>query len=50
MKDKNDIMVKDIKDILDTVPKNDSLTQAINIMYLIRGNKKKYFRIVDREN
>ncbi len=50
MLDKDDIMVKDIKEILDNIPDNDSLSQAINIMYQIRGHKDKYFRIMDVEH
>ena len=49
MKDKDDIMVKDIKEILEEIPDNDSLSTAINIMYQIRGNKDRYFRLMDVE-
>lgn len=49
MKDKDDIMVRDIKIMLDHLPDNDTLSQAINIMYLIRSNKDKYFRVMDVE-
>lgn len=48
MKDKDDILTKDIKEILDVTEK-DSLTQAISIMYQVRSHKDKYFRIVDQE-
>lgn len=49
MKDSEDIMVKDIKKIIEACPDNDPLTHAINIMYQIRGNKDKYFRVMDVE-
>ncbi len=49
MKDADDIMVKDLVELLEAVPGNDSLTQAINIMYMVRGNKEKYFRVMDVE-
>lgn len=49
MKDKNDIMVKDILEILERVPDNNPLSHAISIMYQIRGHKDKYFRIRDKE-
>ena len=44
MKDKDDIMVKDlIKEL-----KIDEIL-AIKIMYQIRGNSEKYFKIVQKE-
>lgn len=49
MLDKNDILTKNIKEILDSCPGNDNLTTAINIMNHIRGYKDKYFRISDQE-
>lgn len=49
MKDANDIMVCDIKKILDTSKDADSLSKAISIMYQIRNNKDKYFRVFDVE-
>lgn len=47
MKDENDIMVRDIKEILETFSTSNPLLQAINIMYQIRAHKDKYFRIFD---
>lgn len=50
MKDKDDIMVKNLIPLLESCPDNDPQTTAINIMYHIRGNKDLYFRILDKES
>lgn len=43
VKDKEDIMVKDLKEI------GLEEQKAIEIMYLIRTNKEKYFMIFNQE-